>query len=52
VIDHATYEKPTQFSEGFVHVLVGGVFVVRDSKLVSGVAPGKPLRSGVRASEP
>jgi len=44
VIDRATFEEPAQFSEGFVHVLVGGVFVVRDSELVDGVTPGQPIR--------
>ena len=45
VLDRATYEKPDQYSAGIVHVLVGGTFVVRDSKLVEGVAPGQPIRS-------
>ncbi len=44
VIDRATFEKPAQYSEGFVHVLVGGVFVVRDSELVDGVTPGRVIR--------
>ena len=46
VIDRATYEKPAQFSEGIRHVIVGGVFVVRDEQLVPGVAPGRPIRAG------
>jgi N-acyl-D-aspartate/D-glutamate deacylase len=44
VIDRATYEKPAQESEGIPHVLVGGTFVVRDGKLVPGVAPGRAIR--------
>jgi N-acyl-D-aspartate/D-glutamate deacylase len=50
VIDRATFERPAQYSEGIVHVLVNGTFVVRDSKAVEGVAPGKPVRAreGVR----
>jgi dihydroorotase len=44
VQDRATYEEPDQYSDGIVHVLVGGTFVVRDSQLVGGVAPGRPLR--------
>ncbi len=44
VLDRATFEKPAQYSEGFVHVLVGGVFVVRDSELVDGVIPGRAIR--------
>jgi len=46
VIDRATYEKPMQYSEGIVHVLVGGTFVVRDGETVEGVFPGKPVRLG------
>jgi len=44
VIDKATFENAAQYSEGFAHVLVGGEFVVRDGKLVSGATPGKPIR--------
>jgi N-acyl-D-aspartate/D-glutamate deacylase len=33
-----------QPSEGIVHVLVGGVFVVRDSELVGSVYPGRAIR--------
>jgi N-acyl-D-glutamate deacylase len=44
VIDRATFEKPAQYSDGIVHVLVNGTFVVRASSLVPGVAPGKPVR--------
>ena len=44
VIDRATFEQPAQYSDGIVHVLVNGTFVVRESNLVPGVAPGKPVR--------
>ncbi len=44
VIDRATFENPAQTSEGIRHVLVGGVFVVRDEKIVEGVKPGKAIR--------
>ena len=44
VIDKATFEQPAQFSEGIRHVLVGGVFVVRDEKLVEDAKPGKAVR--------
>jgi N-acyl-D-aspartate/D-glutamate deacylase len=44
VIDRATFEKPAQYSEGIRHVLVGGMFVVRDEKIVEDVKPGKPVR--------
>jgi len=44
VIDRATFDKPALYSEGIRHVLVGGVFVVRDEKIVEGAKPGKPVR--------
>jgi N-acyl-D-aspartate/D-glutamate deacylase len=44
VIDAATFENPTQYSVGIVHVLVNGTFVVRGEQLVSGVAPGRAVR--------
>ena len=45
VIDRATFENPTQFSAGIVHVLVNGVFVVRGEELVPGAVPGRPVRA-------
>jgi len=45
VIDKSTFEEPAKYSEGVVHVLVGGVFVVKDSALQSGVNPGKAIRA-------
>ena len=44
VIDRATYDAPDRFSEGIVHVLVAGTFVVRDEALVAGVTPGQTVR--------
>ncbi|HYN80398.1 MAG TPA: amidohydrolase family protein [Gemmatimonadaceae bacterium] len=44
VIDRATFEQPAQYSEGIRHVLVGGVFVVRDEKIVEDARPGKEVR--------
>jgi N-acyl-D-aspartate/D-glutamate deacylase len=44
VNDRATFEKPAQYSEGIRHVLVNGVFVVRDERLVEGVKPGIGIR--------
>jgi len=51
VQDLATFERPHQASAGIPHVLVDGVFVVRDGILVEGAAPGRPLR-GLGASAP
>ncbi len=47
VIDHATYEKPDQFSEGMRWVLVNGVPVVDGGKPVEGVFPGHGIRAPV-----
>lgn len=44
VIDRATFEQPALYSKGIRHVLVGGVFVVRDDKIVEGAKPGKAVR--------
>jgi dihydroorotase len=44
VIDLATFEKPAQFSQGIIHVLVGGVAVVEDGRNVEKVFPGHPVR--------
>ena len=48
VIDRATYDAPDQYSDGIVHVLVGGTFVVRDSELVDSVSPGRGIRGGAQ----
>ncbi len=45
VIDKATFDQPAQYSEGITHVLVNGVPVVRDGKLVEGVKPGVGIKS-------
>jgi dihydroorotase len=45
VIDRATFEQPAQYSDGIVHVLVNGTFVVRAGALVTGVAPGRAVRA-------
>ncbi|MDQ3995399.1 MAG: amidohydrolase family protein [Gemmatimonadota bacterium] len=52
VIDVATFENPAQSSRGIVHVLVNGTFVVRNERLVSGVAPGRAVRRAPGASTP
>jgi N-acyl-D-aspartate/D-glutamate deacylase len=44
IIDRATFDSPALYSEGVPYVLVGGVFVVRDSKVVEGVMPGRGVR--------
>jgi N-acyl-D-amino-acid deacylase len=41
--DHATFEKPQQFSAGMVHVFVNGVQVLKDGKH-TGALPGQVVR--------
>jgi cytosine/adenosine deaminase-related metal-dependent hydrolase len=48
VIDRATFEEPTRFSAGIVHVLVNGTPVVRGERPVPGVAPGRAVRGEPR----
>lgn len=45
VVDRATFERPAQTSVGFRHVLVGGVPVVADGRLVEDARPGRGLRA-------
>lgn len=47
VRDRATFADPTRPSEGIVHVLVGGTFVVRDGGLAEESRPGEGVRRGV-----
>jgi len=49
VADRATYQDPKQYSAGVHHVLVGGVPVVRDGKLVAETGgPGRSIRSSMQ----
>jgi N-acyl-D-amino-acid deacylase len=41
--DHATFEKPQQFSTGMVHVFVNGVQVLKDGDH-TGALPGRVVR--------
>lgn len=45
VADAATFENPHQYAQGFDHVLVNGVTVIRDGSLTD-AKPGQPLRMG------
>jgi len=47
IIDKATYEEPLQYSEGIGFVLVNGVPVLKDGKLVEGVFPGQAARAPI-----
>ena len=44
IIDRANYTRGDTPSGGIIHVLVGGMFVVRDSQIVEGVSPGVAIR--------
>jgi N-acyl-D-aspartate/D-glutamate deacylase len=48
VTDRATYERPTEYSEGFKYVLINGVAVVKDGKLQEGVRPGRAIRATIQ----
>jgi N-acyl-D-aspartate/D-glutamate deacylase len=47
IIDKATYEAPLEYSQGIAFVLVNGVPVLKDGKLVESVFPGKPARAPI-----
>lgn len=47
VIDKATFEEPMQYSAGIQYVLVNGMPVVNDGKLVDGIFPGRAARAPV-----
>ena len=43
IIDTATFEDDLSYSEGVMHVLVNGEFVVRDGENVPGAMPGRAI---------
>jgi N-acyl-D-aspartate/D-glutamate deacylase len=47
IIDKATFEEPLQYSDGIQFVLVNGVAVLEDGKLVEGTFPGKAARAPI-----
>jgi N-acyl-D-aspartate/D-glutamate deacylase len=48
IADQSTYEQAARSSTGIKYVLVNGVAVVRDGRLVEGVAPGRAVRAPVK----
>jgi N-acyl-D-aspartate/D-glutamate deacylase len=44
IADRSTFQKPMEASVGVHYLLVGGTLVIDDSKIVSGVFPGKAMR--------
>lgn len=51
ITDQATFLKPHQYSTGVEHVLVRGVFALRDGK-PTGLRPGRPVTSVPVANSP
>ena len=47
IIDKATFEDPLQYSEGISFVLVNGVSVLLNGKLVDAVFPGRAARAPI-----
>jgi len=47
IIDKATFEEPLQYSAGISFVLVNGVPVLMDGKLVENVFPGRAARAPI-----
>jgi dihydroorotase len=45
--DTATYAEPAKYAEGVRYVMVNGVAVVNEGKLISNVAPGKAIRAPI-----
>jgi len=43
IIDKATYEEGLKYSKGIYHVLVNGVFVLKNRQMVEDVYPGQPV---------
>ncbi len=43
VMDRSTFEEGLKFSEGIIHVLVNGKFVIRKGVTVPNVFPGQPI---------
>jgi len=48
ILDQATYEEPARYSKGIIYVIVNGVIVVEDSRLLENIFPGKGVRGVVR----
>lgn len=47
IIDRATFAEPARASDGIVHVLIDGEFVVQECQLLEDTRPGKAIRRAV-----
>lgn len=45
IIDQATFAEPMKPAVGMRHVIVNGVFVVRNGELIADARPGRPVRA-------
>jgi N-acyl-D-aspartate/D-glutamate deacylase len=45
ILDRATYEKPAITSTGIKHVMVGGVFVIKNGEPQAAAMPGRAIRA-------
>jgi N-acyl-D-aspartate/D-glutamate deacylase len=50
VIDTGTFEDPARHPEGIRHVVVNGVAVLVEGKLVEGQFPGRAIRAPIRGN--
>jgi N-acyl-D-aspartate/D-glutamate deacylase len=48
--DKATFDDPHQYSEGILHVLIGGVSVIKNGEF-TGVLAGKPLGPNIEGMQ-
>ena len=47
IIDKATFDDPLRYSDGISYVLVNGVPVIKEGKLVEGIFPGRAARAPI-----
>ncbi len=48
IIDKATYDDPSRFSDGIKHVIVNGTVIVENGSVVENTFPGRPVRGIVK----
>jgi len=48
IIDRATYDYPSRFSDGIKYVIVNGTVVVENGSIVQNTFPGRPVRGMIK----
>jgi len=48
IIDKATYDDPSRFSDGIKYVIVNGYVIVKNGAVVENTFPGKPVRGLIK----